>query len=41
MIDPTHSYTTWEAVEDAFDSWGKQLGGLLEKNLKQTPADAK
>jgi len=34
LIDPSHSYTTWGTVEDAFDSWAKQLGSLLEHNLK-------
>ena len=33
FIDPTHSYTTWGAVEDALDSWGEQLGGILDENL--------
>jgi len=33
-INPIHSYTPWGGVEDAFDSWGKQLGKILDRNLK-------
>jgi hypothetical protein len=36
LIDPTHSYTTWGTVEDAFDDWGKQLGKILDRNLAST-----
>jgi len=32
-INPIHSYTTWGGVEDGFDSWGKQLGKILDRNL--------
>jgi len=34
LVDPSHSYTTWGTVEDAFDSWARQLGSILERNLK-------
>jgi hypothetical protein len=34
MVNPAHSYTTWGTVEDAFDSWAKQLGSILDRNLK-------
>lgn len=33
FINPKHSYTTWGTVEDAFDSWARQLGKILDKNL--------
>jgi hypothetical protein len=33
MVDPAHSYTTWGAVEDAFDDWSEQLGDILDRNL--------
>jgi len=34
MVNPSHSYTTWGTVEDAFDSWAKQLGSILIRNLE-------
>ena len=36
FIDPSHSYTSWGAVEDALKSWSKQLGGILDRNLGPT-----
>ena len=33
FINPKHSYTTWGTVEDAFDSWARQLGNILDNNL--------
>ncbi len=33
FVDPIHSYTTWGAVEDAFEAWSEELGGILDKNL--------
>jgi len=33
FINPKHSYTTWGTVEDAFDSWARQLGRILDNNM--------
>ena len=33
FINPKHSYTTWGTVEDAFDSWARQFGNILDNNL--------
>lgn len=35
FVDPTHSYTTWGAVEDAFDNWAEELGELLDSNISE------
>jgi hypothetical protein len=33
IIDPMDSYTTWGAVEDAFDEWASQLASILDRNM--------
>jgi hypothetical protein len=33
VVEPTHSYFTWKAVESALDDWGEQLGSILDRNL--------
>ena len=40
-IDPTHTYTTWGGVEDAFDEWAEMLGEVLDRNMdRPTPTYA-
>jgi hypothetical protein len=40
FINPKHSYTTWGTVEDAFDSWARQLGKIMDNNLNAESAKA-